>query len=118
MLDPKANERGQAWPSFTEIVEFFRSLTRSGRGGRRFKSCHSDQLSHISDNLRGLIWGTKPSDVCTLCLEGPAPTPTYCLCLIDAARSAHHSPEKYPWLTQLLALRPFKVVAVALANQT
>ena len=27
------------------------------------------------------------------------------------------SPEKYPWLTQLLARRPFKVVAVALANK-
>ena len=26
-------------------------------------------------------------------------------------------PEKYPWLTQLLARRPFKVVAVALANK-
>jgi hypothetical protein len=27
------------------------------------------------------------------------------------------NPEKYPWLTQLLARRPFKVVAVALANK-
>jgi transposase len=26
-------------------------------------------------------------------------------------------PEKYPWLTQLLARRPFKVVAVAPANK-
>jgi transposase len=26
-------------------------------------------------------------------------------------------PQKYPWLTQLLARRPFKVVAVALANK-
>jgi transposase len=25
--------------------------------------------------------------------------------------------ERYPWLTQLLARRPFKVVAVALANK-
>ena len=32
-----------------------------------------------------------------------------------AARPAE--PEKYPWLTQLLARRPFKVVAVALANK-
>ena len=32
-------------------------------------------------------------------------------------RRAKHSPEKYPWLTQLLARRPFKVVAVALANK-
>jgi transposase len=26
-------------------------------------------------------------------------------------------PKKYPWLTQLLARRPFKVVAIALANK-
>ena len=31
-------------------------------------------------------------------------------------RAIQH-PEKYPWLTQLLARRPFKVVAVALANK-
>src|SRR5262245_23803081 len=29
-------------------------------------------------------------------------------------RYARHRPEKYPWLTQLLARKPFKVVAVAL----
>ena len=32
-------------------------------------------------------------------------------------RYARHKPEKYPWLTQLLARKPFKVVAVALANK-
>jgi transposase len=32
-------------------------------------------------------------------------------------RRAMQKPEKYPWLTQLLARRPFKVVAVALANK-
>ena len=32
-------------------------------------------------------------------------------------RRAKQKPEKYPWLTQLLARRPFKVVAVALANK-
>jgi transposase len=32
-------------------------------------------------------------------------------------RLARQKPEKYPWLTQLLARRPFKVVAVALANK-
>jgi hypothetical protein len=26
------------------------------------------------------------------------------------------SPQNYPWLAQLLARRPFKVVAIALAN--
>jgi transposase len=31
-------------------------------------------------------------------------------------RRAKDDPLKYPWLTQLLARRPFKVVAVALAN--
>jgi transposase len=30
---------------------------------------------------------------------------------------AKQHPEKYPWLTQLLARKPFKVVAVALANK-
>jgi transposase len=32
-------------------------------------------------------------------------------------RRARQEPGKYPWLTQLLARRPFKVVAVALANK-
>jgi transposase len=32
-------------------------------------------------------------------------------------RRAKENPLKYPWLTQLLARRPFKVVAVALANK-
>jgi transposase len=32
-------------------------------------------------------------------------------------RYARHKPEKYPWLTQLLARKPFKVEAVALANK-
>jgi transposase len=32
-------------------------------------------------------------------------------------RRARQDPAKYPWLTQLLARKPFKVVAVALANK-
>src|SRR5262245_2151903 len=32
-------------------------------------------------------------------------------------RAARQHPQKYPWLTALLARRPFKVVAVALANK-
>jgi hypothetical protein len=32
-------------------------------------------------------------------------------------RRARQLPEKYSWLTQLLARRPFKVIAVALANK-
>jgi transposase len=32
-------------------------------------------------------------------------------------RRARQQPEKYPWLTQLLARKPFRVVAVALANK-
>jgi transposase len=32
-------------------------------------------------------------------------------------RRVRQSPQKYPWLTQLLARRPFKVVAIALANK-
>ncbi len=37
--------------------------------------------------------------------------------LLAVLRYAKQNPEKYPWLTQLLARRPFKVVAVALANK-
>src|SRR5215467_6650235 len=37
-------------------------LARSGRGGRRFKSCHSDQLSSHEKSSRGTIWGTKRAD--------------------------------------------------------
>ena len=36
---------------------------------------------------------------------------------IAVLRRAQQNPEKYPWITQLLARRPFKVVAVALANK-
>ena len=32
-------------------------------------------------------------------------------------KRARLHPEKYPWLTQLLARKPFRVVAVALANK-
>jgi len=32
-------------------------------------------------------------------------------------KQARRRPEKYPWLTQLLARKPFRVVAVALANK-
>jgi len=32
-------------------------------------------------------------------------------------RRARQQPEKYPWVTQLLARKPFRVVAVALANK-
>jgi transposase len=32
-------------------------------------------------------------------------------------RRAKQNPQAYPWLTQLLARRPFKVVAIALANK-
>jgi hypothetical protein len=47
-------------------MEFVRQLfarqgspPRSGRGGRRFKSCHSDQLSSQQKSSRGTIWGMK-----------------------------------------------------------
>jgi hypothetical protein len=29
------------------------------KGGRRFKSCHSEQLSRRSDHIRGQLCGTK-----------------------------------------------------------
>src|SRR5262249_11866396 len=37
------------------------TIPRSGRGGRRFKSCHSDQLSSHEKSSWGTIWGTKRS---------------------------------------------------------
>jgi len=36
---------------------------------------------------------------------------------VSVLRRAKQNPEKYPWATRLLARRPFKVVAVALANK-
>jgi transposase len=36
---------------------------------------------------------------------------------VSVLRRAQENPGKYLWLTQLLARRPFKVVAVALANK-
>jgi len=36
---------------------------------------------------------------------------------IAVLQRARQHPKKYPWLTQLLARKPFKVVAVALANK-
>jgi hypothetical protein len=47
-----------------EIVELYGSAPRSGRGGRRFKSCHSDQLSDALIARAGRICGTKPADAC------------------------------------------------------
>jgi tetratricopeptide (TPR) repeat protein len=36
---------------------------------------------------------------------------------ISVLRRAKQSPQNYPWLAQLMARRPFKVVAIALANK-
>ena len=36
---------------------------------------------------------------------------------IAVLRRARQQPERHPWLTQLLARKPFRVVAVALANK-
>jgi len=36
---------------------------------------------------------------------------------VSTLRRAKLNPERYPWITRLLARRPFKVVAVALANK-
>jgi transposase len=36
---------------------------------------------------------------------------------VSVLRRAKLNPEKYPWITRLLARRPFKVVAIALANK-
>ncbi len=36
---------------------------------------------------------------------------------VSILRRAKQNPERYPWVTRLLARRPFKVVAIALANK-
>ena len=36
---------------------------------------------------------------------------------VAVLRYARQNPEKYPWLAQLLACKPFKAAAVALANK-
>lgn len=36
---------------------------------------------------------------------------------VSLLRRAKLSPQRYPWVTQMLARRPFKVVAIALANK-
>jgi transposase len=36
---------------------------------------------------------------------------------VSTLRRAKQNPQKFPWITRLLARRPFKVVAVALANK-
>jgi transposase len=36
---------------------------------------------------------------------------------VSTLRRAKLKPERFPWVTRLLARRPFKVVAVALANK-
>jgi transposase len=32
-------------------------------------------------------------------------------------KRARHQPEKYPWVTRLLERKPFRIVAVAVANK-
>jgi hypothetical protein len=41
-----------------EIAELSRSAPRSGRGGRRFKSCHSDQLL-MTSTAYGASYGER-----------------------------------------------------------
>jgi len=59
----RRTERERTSTNATNITGFFngrqlRALVRDV-GGRRFKSCHSDQLSSIYDALRGQIWGNE-----------------------------------------------------------
>ena len=63
----------EAEPTDDDHQNSFPQTGRSGRGGRRFKSCHSDHLSHTTDRLWGTIWGTKPSEA--LALVGASPDP-------------------------------------------
>jgi hypothetical protein len=53
-----------SWKLLCSLFIGLDSAPRSGRGGRRFKSCHSDQLSSQLKALWGTIWGTKPSRRC------------------------------------------------------
>ena len=63
--DTKSRNRRAESRKIPEVVHLsFALRPRLGRGGRRFKSCHSDQLSHTTDGLRGVISGTKPSRRC------------------------------------------------------
>ena len=51
------------------------------------------------------------------CWVGPRRRRIPVLGAISVLRRAMQNTDKYPWVTQLLARRPFKVVAVALANK-
>jgi len=52
---PNVNRRHRMSSESPADVELLERLTRSGRGGRRFKSCHSDQLHTSSVDLSQLI---------------------------------------------------------------
>jgi hypothetical protein len=55
---PESLARRDVWPHKRNRA-VAGSAPRSGRGGRRFKSCHSDHVSRHSDRLGGQLCGTK-----------------------------------------------------------
>jgi hypothetical protein len=57
--EPNANKRSRTQRKSLNFQGSSGMGPRSGRGGRRFKSCHSDQLSRCFGTLRAPIWGTK-----------------------------------------------------------
>src|SRR6516225_10255177 len=44
ITQPNVNREDRTLSALSVNIELSRSVPRSGRGGRRFKSCHSDQL--------------------------------------------------------------------------
>ena len=87
------------------------ALSRCGPLQRDWTSAASLQLGAASGlPSRWRAYWERPASLST---EAPrtAQTPR-------RETQARQNPEKYPWLTQLLARRPFKVVAIALANKT
>src|SRR6516225_7128138 len=62
ITQPNVNREDRTLSALSVNIELSRSVPRSGRGGRRFKSCHSDQLFSHEKPSRGTIWGTKRAD--------------------------------------------------------
>jgi hypothetical protein len=58
-----------------EIVPNFRSLTRSGRGGRRFKSCHSDHHFNRIEQLQLVRRNEMRNEMCILMRYGSSALP-------------------------------------------
>src|SRR6516165_8189673 len=56
-ISPKTSKWQRSWQHFAELGPSAPLPRVRDQGGRRFKSCHSDQLSHTASVVRGMIWG-------------------------------------------------------------